>query len=148
MMTFLPYADFAESAVVLDNKRLGKQRVEVLQILRMLADTTGRWKNQPIVKMWRGYEPALALYGVFICKAWTAKGFKDTCFDKIMYERAKHFSHREFEMPVWFGNMQFHLSHQAMLLKKKPEYYSEFFTNVPKFDDYIWPFRYGPWTKA
>ena len=33
MQTFLPYPDFHESAKVLDMKRLGKQRVEVLQLL-------------------------------------------------------------------------------------------------------------------
>jgi hypothetical protein len=36
MQTFLPYADFAECARVLDDKRLGKQRVECLQILKAL----------------------------------------------------------------------------------------------------------------
>jgi hypothetical protein len=34
VQTFLPYADFAESARVLDRARLGKQRVEALQVLR------------------------------------------------------------------------------------------------------------------
>ena len=33
MQTFLPFADFAETAAVLDHRRLGKQRIEVLQIL-------------------------------------------------------------------------------------------------------------------
>lgn len=32
MNTFLPYADFQKSAQCLDNKRLGKQRVEAWQI--------------------------------------------------------------------------------------------------------------------
>lgn len=36
MQTFLPYASYAKSASVLDNKRLGKQRVETLQILQVL----------------------------------------------------------------------------------------------------------------
>lgn len=36
MQTFLPYPDFKKSASVLDNKRLGKQRLECLQILRTL----------------------------------------------------------------------------------------------------------------
>ncbi len=36
MQTFLPYPDFARSAAVLDPARLGKQRVETLQILRAL----------------------------------------------------------------------------------------------------------------
>lgn len=37
MQTFLSYPDFNESARVLDDKRLGKQRVECLQILNVLA---------------------------------------------------------------------------------------------------------------
>lgn len=36
MQTFLPYPDFSASARVLDDKRLGKQRVECLQILKAL----------------------------------------------------------------------------------------------------------------
>jgi len=34
MQTFLPYPDFARCAAVLDPLRLGKQRVEVLQLMR------------------------------------------------------------------------------------------------------------------
>lgn len=37
MQTFLPFPDFKQSAQCLDNKRLGKQRVECLQILKALA---------------------------------------------------------------------------------------------------------------
>ena len=33
MQTFLPFPDFQQSAAVLDRVRLGKQRVEALQIL-------------------------------------------------------------------------------------------------------------------
>lgn len=36
MQTFLPYPNFVESAKCLDDKRLGKQRVECLQILNVL----------------------------------------------------------------------------------------------------------------
>lgn len=36
MQTFLPYPNFVASARVLDNKRLGKQRVENLQIMQVL----------------------------------------------------------------------------------------------------------------
>lgn len=36
MQTFLPFADFSKSAACLDDKRLGKQRVECLQILKAL----------------------------------------------------------------------------------------------------------------
>lgn len=36
MQTFLPYASYTKSAKALDNKRLGKQRVETLQVLQVL----------------------------------------------------------------------------------------------------------------
>jgi len=39
MQTFLPYADFARCAEVLDPRRLGKQRVEALQIMRACRPT-------------------------------------------------------------------------------------------------------------
>ena len=39
MQTFLPYEDFRESVRSLDDKRLGKQRVEAYQIISAL---TGR----------------------------------------------------------------------------------------------------------
>jgi Pyrimidine dimer DNA glycosylase len=41
VQTFLPYPDFARTAAVLDDRRLGKQRVEVLQILNAMHRTNG-----------------------------------------------------------------------------------------------------------
>ena len=37
VQTFLPYADFERSARTLDRKRLGKQRVETIQVVRALT---------------------------------------------------------------------------------------------------------------
>jgi hypothetical protein len=37
MQTFLPYNDFVKSARVLDYKRLGKQRVEGMQIINAIT---------------------------------------------------------------------------------------------------------------
>lgn len=84
MQTFLPYSDFKQSAQCLDNKRLGKQRVEALQILKAITDPSYGWQNHPAVKMWRGYEHALSKYALEICDEWIKRGFKDTCADKIM----------------------------------------------------------------
>ena len=44
MQTFLPYPDFIASARVLDSKRLGKQRVEALQVLRGLIRPGYGWR--------------------------------------------------------------------------------------------------------
>ena len=68
MQTFLPYKDFHKSASVLDRQRLGKQRVEALQILQVNlkvdANPTEKvaWKYHPAVIMWRNHNTALLEY--------------------------------------------------------------------------------------
>ena len=79
MQTFLPYADFEQSARALDSKRLGKQRVECIQVLRGLTVPTYGWRHHPAVKMWRGHEEALGRYAFTVCEVWTELGFGDTC---------------------------------------------------------------------
>jgi len=54
MQTFTPYSDFEESLRTLDLKRLGKQRVEVIQIVRALTVPGYAWSSHPAVLMWRG----------------------------------------------------------------------------------------------
>jgi hypothetical protein len=71
MQTFLPYPDFSGSALVLDVKRLGKQRVEAIQVLRGLVVPGYGWPHHPAVKMWQGYEEALVRYGLDMCAVWT-----------------------------------------------------------------------------
>lgn len=57
MQTFLPYPDFAESLRILDFRRLGKQRLKAMQLLRAIsADGSSR---HPAAAMWRGYTNAL-----------------------------------------------------------------------------------------
>jgi len=69
MQTFLPYKSFTKSAQVLDYKRLGKQRVEAMQIFNALTGVPTKsgkaytgWLNHPAVVMWKDYEEALLLY--------------------------------------------------------------------------------------
>ena len=62
MQTFLPYASFTDSLKALDNKRLGKQRVEAMQVLKALHIPDYGWRHHPCVKMWNGYDKALCDY--------------------------------------------------------------------------------------
>lgn len=59
MQTFITDFNMAQNAKNLDNKRLGKQRVEALQIASCLLEKETRWRNHPAVKMWKGYESFL-----------------------------------------------------------------------------------------
>lgn len=141
MQTFLPYPDFAESARVLDRQRLGKQRVENLQIMKALVTEEG-WVNHPATKMWVGYEHALLLYQTAICDEWVRiRGYKDTCYEKtllLLFDKGYGIT---YEMPKWLGDETFHLSHQSNLLRKNPEWYGQFFQGVPDNLEYVWPVR-------
>lgn len=134
MQTFLPYPDFAQSAAVLDRARLGKQRVETLQILKALSDPAYGWQNHPATHMWRGHIPALAAYGLTICTEWTRRGYSDTCADKI-----RPYAQKCCSAPSWIGQDAVHASHRSNLLRKLPSHYSKFgWTETPDLP-YIWP---------
>jgi hypothetical protein len=151
MQTFLPYPDFGRSAGVLDPKRLGKQRVEVLQIVRALTVPCYAWKSHPAVLMWKGHEEALAAYGQAIIRAWTALGFADTCEATIRADLRKA-GHRvrprsqvtlaaAGELPDWLGDEALHRSHQSSLVRKDPDWYRPKFPDVPEDLAYVWPVR-------
>lgn len=136
MQTFLPYDNYRESAMALDNKRLGKQRVETLQILNALAGHSKGWTNHPATRMWRGYESQLIIYGVTMCSAWIARGFQDTCFEKIL-GMTKEFKPNT-NRPPWLGDQRLHISHQSNLVRKDPDFYGQKFDVDPDLP-YYWP---------
>jgi hypothetical protein len=137
MQTFLPYADFMQSAQALDNKRLGKQRVENLQIMKTLIHGGG-WANHPAVKMWRGYESALMSYQKSVCMTWYLKGFRDTCLLKT-WDMFFAWPQPSDPSPPWLGDADFHLSHQSNLVRKDPTFYGPLFPGVPDNLAYKWP---------
>lgn len=139
MQTFLPYPSFEGSASVLHMKHLGKQRVENLQIMRALLLDRG-WIHHPATNMWRGYESSLLAYQEAIVQEWVARGYKDTCLDKTVDLYFRHSGRRgHMATPHWLGDRQFHISHQSNLLRKKPEWYGNYFPNVPDDLPYVWP---------
>jgi len=139
MQTFLPYADFDQSAKVLDRQRLGKQRVENLQIIKALLQPDYGWQNHPAVKMWQGHLIALLDYQTSICQEWVGRGYKDTCLDKSFAMLNEFSGEYRIVKPYWIGDEAFHRSHQSNLVRKLPEYYSSIFPEVPDNLDYIWP---------
>ena len=150
MQTFVPYPSFEQSARALDTKRLGKQRVEALQIIRALTRETYGWKHHPAVLMWKGYEEALAAYARAVIEEWCKRGHADTCQATITTDLAEAgITHVRSEaelkkakkMPPWWGDDAVHLSHRSALLRKDPEYYRAQFPDEPDDLDYVWPVR-------
>jgi Pyrimidine dimer DNA glycosylase len=149
VQTFLPYADFAATARVLDTRRLGKQRVETLQVLRALTVPGYGWRHHPVVRMWRGHEEALTRYGLEICREWTRKGRCDTCAASLRTEftavtglrvpRTQAELAAAGALPPWLGDPDFHRSHRSALVRKDPGYYRPMFPEVPDDLPYVWP---------
>lgn len=134
MQTFVPLLSMNKCAEVLDMRRLGKQRVEVLQIMNALTNPLKGWKNHPATKMWENNINGLSAYGVSVCKEWKSRGYKDTCEEKIRNIAEPN----ENDLPFWWGDERVHISHQSNLLRKFPEHYLKFGWNVPDDIPYFW----------
>lgn len=142
MQTFLPFPDFRQSAAALDRLRLGKQRVEALQVLRALVIPEYGWQSHPAVRMWMGHVPALTMYGLAMVDEWTARGGEDTTREQIM-EFAPQAAHPDYAakipLPYWLGNPEFHLSHRSRLVAKDQRFYAEAFPGTEPDLEYVWP---------
>lgn len=136
MNTFLPYPDFKSCAECLDNKRLGKQRVEAWQIFLALTIPTYGWKHHPAVKMWANNIGSLLLYGICCCEEWIARGFDDSLLEKFM-QASRDYPNTS--MPIWMGNDRFHAGHRSNLLRKDMKYYSRFGWQEKDDMSYYWP---------
>ncbi|SDY59048.1 hypothetical protein SAMN05661080_03958 [Modestobacter sp. DSM 44400] len=145
MQTFLPVADFAESARLLDSPRLGKQRVETLQVLRALELADYGWASHPVVTMWRGHTAGLVVYGLAMVRAWRERGFADST-ERLIAEFAPDaaaMTQAEAAaaglLPSWVGNEELHRSHRSNLVAKDPAFYRPRFVGEPDDLPYVWP---------
>jgi hypothetical protein len=143
VQTFLPYPDLRLSCQVLDDRRLGKQRVETYQVLRALTWPQYAWKNHPAVRMWRGFVPALVAYGLESCREWTRRGYADSVAEQLVAWTGGQ-EPVGAPLPPWFGLEALHLSHRSALLRKEPEWYRPMFASLGNPDEpddlpYLWP---------
>jgi hypothetical protein len=149
MQTFLPVPDFEDGARLLDSPRLGKQRVETLQILRALELPDNGWANHPAVLMWRGRTPALVAYGLAMVRVWRERGFADSTHDQIAEFAPGVVGVPQAELaaagvlPSWVGDEALHRSHRSNLLAKDAAFYRPRFTELfgpePADLPYVWP---------
>jgi hypothetical protein len=145
MQTFLPVADFTESARLLDNPRLGKQRVECLQVLRALELPDYGWANHPVVTMWRGHTAGLVVYALAMVRVWRERGFADSTETLIAEFAPDAAALTQAEaaaaglLPSWVGDEQLHRSHRSNLVAKDAALYRPLFPGEPDDLPYVWP---------
>lgn len=132
MQTFMPYSDYVDTARVLDYRRLGKQRVEAMQILNILTGKTQKkgWMNHPAVLMWKGYEASLAQYMNVTIREWKIRGYNNTMQEVDLGVACA---------PPWVYDERLISSHRSNLLRKDSVYYGKFgWTETPDLP-YYWP---------
>jgi len=135
MQIFLPYPDIEQSARVLDTQRLMKQRVESLQILNTIQGKSEGWRSHPAVKMVKDYPAWLCLYSIKICQEARRRGYVDNLLPHFEKEIL---TYPYIIQPHWLGSY-LHKTHQSNLIRKKPDYYSSKFPNIPDNLPYFWP---------
>jgi hypothetical protein len=128
MQVFLPFADFAKTASVLDKRRLQKQGLECLQLLLAMYDVplpdgrprTGH-KNHPAYRAWEPYPLALANYALCIAAECRERGIKSDTIEGRVRELAGDANLESAAMPPFIGDEAVHRSHRARLLVKGRE---------------------------
>ena len=143
MQTFLPYKSFEKSAKVLDWRRLGKQRVEGMQIINAINNPNPQgWKNHPATIMWTPYIDALKHYTNVIIREWISRGYNN---NMEFYDVDELINDDVVDFPHWLGKEEFHSSHRANLLRKDYEYYSQFGWKENPKSPYVWHDKEGLW---
>lgn len=158
MQTFLPYPSYWRSALTLDNRRLGKQRVEAMQILQVIArkragETGVPWGNHPAVLMWEDYPYQLMLYLRAVCAQWKQRGFRGPKVDEWIATTLDQWRTSGIPgnqaLPWWWGDDRLFTSHKAALLRKDPGHYRKFGWDTRQLEAhpvaYWWPNREAGW---
>lgn len=145
MQTWLPYPNFEESVKCLRLEELAIQRYQVLELMEEfhqvpLEETQLPEDYKPhhlddlefigLITMWTGYELQLCEYGLVCCDEWQQRRSKrDPMYEKLDFHLmcASNCEDVDGTKPNWFGDVDFHLSHQAGLVRIAPAHYSSYF---------------------
>lgn len=167
MQTFLPYDDVVKTMKCLDYQRLGKQRVEAMQIMKALKqgpkvircyDPKQLPAGRKYIHIYNYFPDKLSKYEKYVKTPWfnhpATKMWRDNLDALAYYHNAcidewiargynnnmLHIKHKKkFKMPSWFGNKVFHAKHRGTLLSKNKKWYSQFKWKEKAVYDYYWP---------
>lgn len=164
VITFVTNDNLIDCAKNLDDRRLGKQRVEAKQLIDLLikkqnGETKIAWENHPAALMWIGHIDALKIYYNYMVREWISRGFinnmelysineEHTLIRSYIDNTGKtHLLPTENKgvvFPWWFIWMPFVCSHRAALIRKDTSYFTKFKDNNIEYflkRGYVWPDR-------
>lgn len=143
IQTWLPLPNYEESVRCLRMEELAVQRFHVLELMEFihqvpeessqLPSDYSRLEDEPSfdwsVRMWRGFELQLCEYGLTCCDEWSMRRTKkDPMYEKIEFHmECATTEDADGSKPNWFGDVDFHLSHQAALVLRDSGHYGSYF---------------------
>jgi hypothetical protein len=148
MITWLTQLRFGASAKRLDNARLRSQIENAENILGILEAGDSASKAQQDleeVRMWRGYEMALALYGMQCCLVAVSRHLGSNFMGdgvlpfKYVWDDCKAAGMDKPEMPPWAVDVDIVRSHRSRLIVLDPAHYGPQFPGTPKNMPVLWP---------
>jgi len=92
--------------------------------------------------MWRGFTPALVVYGLACVDEWRRRGHADSTrpmIEEFSPGADRGSLERLGQLPPWLGDDRLHRSHQAALVRKDPAFYRPVFGDVDESMEYWWP---------
>jgi hypothetical protein len=136
MQLFLPHSTLITSAIKLDNNRLLTQCIETKHIAKAIfaPNETTTWKHEPIVLQWKGHSALLLRFGIELCREAEYRRLPNTA---LIYDLMSTFRDMDNwfsqlvinDIPWWLGNIDYHYSQRALLIRKDPGYYA-----------HLWPY--------
>lgn len=133
--TFILTNSPKKCVVLLDYRRLGKQRIEAKQIIDVIEKGNGGWSNHPVTKMWKDNIIGLKYYFNCCVDEWISRGYKNT-MEKYEIE----FTEESDILPWFYYNKQTQESFKASLLRKDTKYYTDKISCEEEYlkHGYIW----------
>jgi hypothetical protein len=138
LQIYQPYPDINVNVKILDEITLNKQCHAVSTILRTLTSMRGGWQWNPAITMWIGHDAFLGHYGHRLIAEWKALGYPDHWTPTLVglgYIKTPSVP----ALPWWWGHQGFHDYNKAVLLKRSPDWYEQFFTGVKQDAIGWWP---------
>lgn len=135
MQVFMPYPGIKRSVYVLDNARLGNQVYREAKTL-----VNGGWKNHPVAKLWTGHRHALCRYALAGLDEMNRRG---SWKPDVVPRWRDWFTTRLAEfpdtgLPSIIGVPEFHAAMRSNLLRKDPDWYSQWGWTEPDDLPYIY----------
>lgn len=119
MIIYLPFGDFQECAASLPVSKLGEQRKDAYKLLEALLSGQLEGVEPGLVRMWQGYEGALAGYNIALSKEMDSRGYHDPFFFQTFLLAYRYgLSFVETKAPPWLGEPSLHASHRSLLKRE------------------------------